>query len=445
MSAKANRRPRRAPAIGSLVALALALGPAARGDAPGDLEEGPPRAESADREALSELFSRGEAPSADELLDRLLALGPELVPALSAHLAAPEAASADAAPLLPETRRRAWRHALDELPAAALTRRERPEGPRAAEIALAVFESLGTANDVALLFELATPRDAGEPAHGPVQRRFAAALAALIAREPSAYRALSERFDAIDARLRWGVVRAVGASGRRAGLDLFAERLGRDPALDVAILSEVGRLAAAVGPPFDFGFRLRLRSYLGAQDEALRREAALVAGRMGDLDAIPELVPLLRDASEGVRANAHWSLCALSGKRLSLDPDRWSAWWKGEAAWWRDQAPAFLRSLGGDSDAERIRALAALSSHRAFRDEIARELVALLGRGDPPLVRGLCSGLANLRSPVAVRELVELLRGADEGVRRQAWLALRAITGRDLPASYEAWAAPAAG
>jgi hypothetical protein len=162
---------------------------------------------------------------------------------------------------------------------------------------------------------------------------------------------------------------------------------------------------------------------------------------MEDVEAFPEVLALLEDDSAGVRENAYWALQHMSGRKLPAVTERWSRWHEAELEWWDQEAPAQLAAVGMGSEAERVKALSELSSHRLFRHELARELTWFLEQPEPKLARLVCSTLAGLRSPVPGPELVALLDHDDADLRHQAWMALRAITGEDLPQDQEPWAA----
>lgn len=439
----------RGRALGSL-ALLLALaggGRAAAQEAAGD----PSAAASVQRAAVDTLLFEleyGRSLGAQRLLEELRAGQAELTAALYDALTRDERGSA-AVPggrRLEAARRKVLLDALAGIPLLVESARgtsggESEESARDVEIALAVLARTGDEQSFELLISLARPRSADAQPPRSLARAFEEALASMLQRKPALCERLARDFRTIAPALRPAAVRALGSVAEHRALDILGDLLGAHPSLDLPILSQIGRVGATVGQPIAWKLRMRVRSYLGAPDPALRREAAVSSGKIEDVEAVPELIALLQDEHAGVRQNAHWALRLLSGKNMGADPQRWSAWHEAEVQWWNGEAQSTLAGLGLADDAGRVRALAELSSHRLFRHELAAELLWFLRRPEPQLLRAVCSTLGSLRSAVAVPGLIALLEHEDEAVRRQAHAALRSTTGRDLPMSHAAWAA----
>jgi hypothetical protein len=71
-----------------------------------------------------------------------------------------------------------------------------------------------------------------------------------------------------------------------------------------------------------------LRQYLQDDEPEIRRAAALACAAKKVGEAIPNLLPLLRDREADVARAAHDALKELSGRDLGADPAAWEAWWK---------------------------------------------------------------------------------------------------------------------
>ena len=108
--------------------------------------------------------------------------------------------------------------------------------------------------------------------------------------------------------------------------------------------------------------------------------------------------------------------------------------------WWDEDAEAELVRIERGRGQEFVRAARAVLEHRLFRDRMAESFAQALLRGNGDEVRLACRALEQLRSPVAVRALVECLERDEPTVRSAAWRALRAITGVELPPEADSWA-----
>lgn len=432
------------------LALALVLVAGAEASAQ-EVPEGTPDAAFLQRSAAHSLLFEleyGRSLSSERLLEELRSAGAELVGGLYAALGRDEGAGV-AAPggrRIEAARRKVLLDALAGIPLLVESARiastgESEESARDVEIALAVLAHTGDEKSLDLLMRLAGPRAAEARVPRSLARAFEDALAGMLQRRPALCERLGRDFRHIAPALRPSAARALGSVADHRTLELLGDLLGIHPTLDLSLLSQIGRVGVALGQPIAWKTRLRVRSYLGSPDPALRREAAVCAGKLEDVEAVPELITLLDDEHAGVQQNALWALRAQSGKNMGADARRWSDWHETEVRWWNGEAQSALAGLELADEVGRVRSLAELSSHRLFRHELAAELLWFLRRPEPQLVRAVCSTLGSLRSGVAVPGLIELLRHEDEAVRRQAHAALRSITGRELPMSHAAWAA----
>src|SRR2546428_4761946 len=132
---------------------------------------------------------------------------------------------------------------------------------------------------------------------------------------------------------------------------------------DEVLVAELARvLAAADARAFDAAL---LRNALGHARPAVRRQAALAAGRIGDPAAVDLLVAALRDSDRTVQAAAAFALGLLKDPR-AVEP---------LAALVRAVAPA----QQGAPEVEAVAALAKIGG-----DQAARALGDLLGSGSRP-------------------------------------------------------------
>jgi len=242
--------------------------------------------------------------------------------------------------------------------------------------------------------------------------------------------------------LRGPLVRAVGEANDPRGLRFLAGVLGEDPAVDEVVLSELGRLAPLAGVELARDAAGPLRWVLKSASDVTAVQAAVYAlGRLGDEESLPLLLALLEEASGGVRMRAAQALEEITGLSYGDDAERWIAWYENEEAWYDEHVDQLLTQLESAEEEQVFDAVRGLARLRLYRDETASQMLFLLGSDSPGLRRLACQGLAQLGSRVAVAPLVECLTDADETVVQSAWIALRCLTGLDLPAEHEAWRA----
>ena len=181
----------------------------------------------------------------------------------------------------------------------------------------------------------------------------------------------------------------------------------------------------------------QVRALLDAPQAALRREAALCAGRLEDAESAPRLVEMLEAGERAERDAALWALRRISALGLPDDTRPWRVWLAEESAWWVERWPDCLATL---VDPDRARALAALDEiarHRLHRDDLARA-VAEMGGIDDALAERRCVVLGALASRAGLSFLRECLRLGDEPVRCAAALAWRAASALPPPVADDA-------
>jgi hypothetical protein len=61
---------------------------------------------------------------------------------------------------------------------------------------------------------------------------------------------------------------------------------------------------------------------------ALRRKVVLLLGHLHDVEAVPELIDLLKEEDRGLVENTTWALREITGLRLDGDPGLWTDWWE---------------------------------------------------------------------------------------------------------------------
>jgi len=298
---------------------------------------------------------------------------------------------------------------------------------------LALLAEIGDHGDVELVL-----RAASGPPQAGIQRQLVTTTECILRRDSRAYIGLKRTILRARVAVACALVEALVAVPCTSSMETLSPILGFEPALDELLLRSIGEIGWRCSACVDDTVRANVRRYLLVTDEDLVHEATLAAGKLRDHNSIPFLVELLDAEDPLVRENSLWSLHSISGLRFS-SPARWKVWADAEQQWFEVEAPRCLEDLRRDDLGAIVQALNTLSSHRYRRDDIAGEIVDLLGDPDPERRRLTCLALAQLGSPAPVDRLVRHLEDEDAEVRELAWLALKTITTTDLPNDAAAW------
>lgn len=307
--------------------------------------------------------------------------------------------------------------------------------------ALQVLNRLGTRAELGLLFEIAVPPSAAEPAQAAAEpplepegdlalnAALGQALQGLLAREARVPESLRAELEGLPDEPWNAAVDGLTASRARGAAGVLAESLQRWPGRDVALLSHIERLCIDGDREIGPDGRARLRACLRAPEPATRRLAFQLGGRLVDIDWIEPAIAGLEDPDASVRSSAHWALAAITGQRFRRDPQQWRAWFEQELAWWGEHGEALLAQLEHIERPQLGRALQDLVRHRLHRERIATALLPLLGREDAPLCALVCAALGQLGAPAALPALERELEDRAEPVRLAAAAALRRLRG----------------
>ncbi len=203
------------------------------------------------------------------------------------------------------------------------------------------------------------------------------ALTSILRRSESdeAYATVREFLRDVDERVLFRVVSCVASAGSRLSLPLLADQLGRTEDLDLVVVSGMARLPIKAE---DESIVEKLRSLLASSNTNLRRECALALGIFKVASSVQTLIDLLADPDRGVKSNAHWSLCSISGLALPPDPHAWQVWFRQEQAWWKTEGKRFVELLESGAEGEVLGAIAMLAMRPLFREQVAPRFEALL-------------------------------------------------------------------
>lgn len=297
----------------------------------------------------------------------------------------------------------------------------------------------GAASEVRLLLELAST-GAPAPTPGPLRAEFERSLLRVLARQAEGLQELPNLIALAPVDLLEGLVASAGALNSEAALQALGDALGARPAADQRILSEIGRLGSAVTHPVSPAVRQAVSRLLAAQDPLVQVAAMDAVASLGDVDAFPALIEILRH-DRGLAAFADAALRRLSGKAFKGNARAWEAWYAGQVTWWKESSSAHLDAVASGDARAAAQALHDLGGQCLFRHELAKGLAPGLLREETELVLLVCSKLASLGSTTVVPELVALLDHDRPEVRAGAHRALCQITGRHLPADAASWLA----
>lgn len=439
-----SRRIARAFLSAALAAAALAApASAALRAAPsgGDETRRPPAA--SPPKPLLERLRAGDVPNAESLLTELRALGPGPVRALL------ERALEPAVPTAASREKAARPHGvgvLEKVPALVLAELHDPNFPPelrapSQEIALAVLEAVGDDTaELGLALELASANAETDGVRPEVLTLLSNALGAMLRRTPALVPTLASQVPSSNDALRPALLSGIGAAPGRDATRALTGYLGQWPALDATVLAQVGRRLGRAPVPLTHSEASVVRRFLRDSKPELRREAALALGRTETASSLPELIERLQDDAPSVCDAAHWALKAITGLRFARDAARWEAWLAGEETWWSERGETLAASFSDRSRETLAGAARELASHRGSRERISLALLPQLDLVDSPdAERLLLEVLASLRSPAAVRGLIERLPGASGAYRTAILATLTAITGESRSANPDDW------
>ncbi len=337
--------------------------------------------------------------------------------------------------------------ALVALPADAVVdhveRRCTDDAPLELRMAIArVLGPLGSGRGLPLLSAIT----AGVPEHllryRSVRTTLVGAWSSILTNDTAAHEQVPALFAAAAPPVRALLLDCLGAVERPHAAVTFGRLIGLDPTLDVTILEHAAALRARF-PWLDLWDPTgRLETLTIDHDWTARRRALVALGRMGSVRSFEQIVVRLEvDDREAARDAARWALAEIAGVDRGPDPQAWRAWHAEQTDWWLERGRALASELPPDP-ADVLEAVSALTQPRLYRHDAAAAIGTVLdARDDAAVVLAACAALRNMGSLRPVPALVRELDHADEDVRTAAWTALRALTGRDLPATRDAWRA----
>lgn len=304
---------------------------------------------------------------------------------------------------------------------------------------LRVLGEAGIATDLEYAVGVAAP--GGRLQSGTVRQALTQAIERILRRDRSAFLAVERILFASRPAAAGAFVRAIGSAGGAEEMALLLRLLNSSPNHDTIALASIGQIGQRIRHPLDAKIAERVREFLDADDPQLVREAALACGNLEDYGALETLIERLEHEDEAVKLVAHWALCKITGLSFGAGPDPWSEWLRAETEWFEIGAPPLIEALEESDPARVAAALSALSVRRYRRDHYVAAIAGVLEHDDPAIRTLGCQALRQLGSTAGVRLLIDMLEDDDEQVGTHAWLALKALTGKNIPQDPDAWRA----
>lgn len=306
-----------------------------------------------------------------------------------------------------------------------------PRSPERVAAALRIVARQSNRDAIASLTGLARAAES-RTLFADVEPVFEAALAELLARDPSRVRRLAAPFTELSPAGAAVAVRVVGATGSADALQCLRTQLGRRAELDGPVLAELARVAHRSSPEEAHQLAGEALPYLRSRTPGESQAAAVLLGRLAVPDSVPGLIECLVDESPSTVRAGLAALRAVGGVGLPASPALWRSWYGREETWWQERAPElFLVPAAGLDDEQFLGEISArlreVSEHRLHRNELVARLAPLLSSPRPAVRTLVCECLARLGSRLALPALAALCADPDGEVAAAARTAMDAL------------------
>ncbi len=268
---------------------------------------------------------------------------------------------------------------------------------------------------------------------------FTDSVTGLLRREKGAFVSLPGVWRSLPHALQLALIDSVRDAKDARGLEFLADNIGFDDVTDGLLLDALVEIARVAKQPGSRNVTAAIRRFLhGDVGDKLNR-AVIALGLLQDESAVGDLIDLLDTDSRGLQRGVNEALQRITGISFHGDHARWSAWYESELEWFDGDGADTLAALQHAEASMVLSATRVLAKHKLFRQRISRELALLLNDPDAAVRSATCLALSQLGSSVAVPALIDALQDENESVARNAYSALRALTGRNDPVDSEAW------
>jgi len=352
----------------------------------------------------------------------------------------PEVGQGDRPQVLSEPQRSLLLDALARLPEAdvraGLATRLGSDPPDAGSRVAAVdlLGAIGNAGDLARIVDLA-PRGPGDEKVllREARRAVRSSFTAILRRDPGAWPALAQIVGRIDADAGRPALEAVGSGRDPRALEVLYRAARSLPALRIQATTLVAVCGRSARASVDREFAAWMASELPLARTEYARALLQGLGVLDDGSHVAAMIERLEDLHAGVRDAAWTALKRESGLGFPADVQPWLAWHREEVAWHANRRPRLGDDLVSNDALRIVAALRAYSGHRTRRAELARDVARVLVHARPDLRLLACQVLGSLGDPCATADLAKSLLDPDPAVSEAAWMALKSITGLELP------------
>jgi len=377
-----------------------------------------------------------------QLVAQLTAPGAEAIAPLFDILVqerVPRAQPADAGQILSEPQRQLLLGALAQLPPARVRQEleRRLKAPEAASetairmAGLRVLSVIGTRADLPALAALA-PR-AGAELEQDAADALRASYAAILRREPSELANGFELLRTSDHPAAKQLLFALGDLRDKRALPVLDACARSVPELAQQAVALVPLVGASGQSELDQSLAEYLARRLDPGRIEWSRAALRAIGVLDDGSQVPTLLEQLDSQQAGLREAAVGALQQISGLQLSASKEAWLEWYARELKWQTQGREEAQAALAADKDEPVARALAAYAVHKLFRDQLAEDVLPVLGHESPALRTLACETLARIGSQRALLPLIELFSSDDHALAEAAWRSACALSGKVLP------------
>lgn len=275
---------------------------------------------------------------------------------------------------------------------------------------------------------------------GPfVANQIETALTKVLGRDPRGINVLGSRYRQLPPELLPVVVRSISSIGTTESVQVCERVLGMSPELDATVLKGFAHLRPMTIEIMGDYVAEQTRRYLQAPEPIVRRAAVTTLAALHDMNVMEDLLELLGDPDAGVRRATHEALKRFSGRNMPADAAMWESWWDSQLDWFLDDSEVLVNAGSHPAADWAIARLKDAISHPVFSQHTAFDVASMLEHNDESVAVFAALCLERLGEARVTSYLIESLQDPRPVVREAVARALRALTGEDHLAQYDAW------
>jgi len=267
--------------------------------------------------------------------------------------------------------------------------------------AIAVLGLFGKSSDLRRLIGLATAQG-DQTCDDRTSAALTHAITAVLQRDAAAFDELYRHTLWQSPAVAAAVVAGVGETRDPRGLPFLSELLVACPEVATEALAQVQLIGPSFNRDVDVECGNRALKYIDDVGSSASHAALLAVGTLESERAVPNLIALLGDEDDALRADVWWSLRRISGMELPAHTDEWSRWYGAEEYWYARERPRVLVKLHDRDRGHCAEAIRACMAHRLYRHQLAPALGELVRGNDPEMSMLAAQALGELASPVAI-------------------------------------------